>query len=43
MAATTDQTFLQAIDISGRMVRAANFALDQWWIWLVALPCSGWL
>jgi len=36
MAATTDQTFLQAIDISGRMVRAANFALDQWWIWLVA-------
>ena len=36
MAATTDQTFLQAIDISGRMVRAANFALDQWWIWLAA-------
>ena len=36
MAATTDQTFLQAIDFSGRMVRAANFALDQWWIWLVA-------
>jgi LemA protein len=36
MAATTDQTFLQAIDISGRMVRAVNFALDQWWIWLVA-------
>ena len=34
--AATDQTFLQAIDFSGRMVRAANFALDQWWIWLVA-------
>ena len=36
MAATTDQTFLQAIDLSGRLVRAANFALDQWWIWLLA-------
>ena len=32
----TDQTFLQAIDFSGRMVRAANFALDQWWIWPMA-------
>jgi LemA protein len=31
-----DETFLKAIDISGRMVRAANFALDQWWIWLLA-------
>lgn len=31
-----DQTFLQAIDFSGRMVRAANFALDQWWIWPLA-------
>ncbi len=36
MAATTDQTFLQAIDLSGRIVRATNFALDQWWLWLVA-------
>src|SRR4051812_42991163 len=36
MMAATDQTFLQAIDFSGRMVRAANFALDQWWVWLVA-------
>ena len=34
--AATDETFLEAIDISGRMVRAANFALDQWWIWLLA-------
>ena len=34
--AATDQTFLQAIDLSGRMVRAANFALDQWWMFLLA-------
>ena len=34
--AAADQTFAQAIDISGRMVRAANFALDHWWIWLLA-------
>ena len=34
--AAADQTFSQAIDISGRMVRAANFALDHWWIWLLA-------
>ena len=29
------QNFLQAIDFSGRMVRAANFALDHWWLWFV--------
>src|ERR1700759_5799906 len=40
--AAADQTFAQAIDISGRMVRAANFALDQWWIWLLA-PAALWL
>src|SRR5262249_38424211 len=34
--AAADQTFSQAIDISGRMVRAANFALDHWWLWLPA-------
>jgi LemA protein len=34
--AAADQTFSQAIDIWGRMVRAANFALDYWWIWLLA-------
>ncbi|QOG18675.1 MULTISPECIES: LemA family protein [Bradyrhizobium] len=34
--AAADQTFSQAIDISGRLVRAANFALDNWWIWLLA-------
>lgn len=34
--AAADQTFSQAIDLSGRMVRAANFALDHWWVWLLA-------
>lgn len=34
--AAADQTFSQAIDIWGRMVRASNFALDYWWIWLLA-------
>ena len=34
--AATDQTFSQAIDIWGRTVGAANFALDHWWIWLLA-------
>ncbi len=30
-----EPTFLQSIDMSGRLIRAANFALDQWWLWLV--------
>ena len=34
--AAAEQTFSQAIDLSGRMVRAANFALDHWWVWLLA-------
>ena len=34
--AAADQTFSQAIDISGRLVRATNFALDHWWVWLLA-------
>lgn len=34
--AVADQTFSQAIDISGRLVRATNFALDHWWVWLLA-------
>jgi LemA protein len=34
--AAADQTFFQAIDLSGRMARAANFALDYWWIWALA-------
>jgi LemA protein len=32
---SSDPTFLQSIDLSGRLIRAANFALDQWWLWLV--------
>src|SRR6201991_3176287 len=31
-----DSTFLQSIDWSGRLIRAANFALDHWWLWLLA-------
>lgn len=34
--AAADQTFSQAIDLSGRLVHATNFALDYWWAWLVA-------
>jgi LemA protein len=36
MSATSGETFLQAIDLSGRLIRAANFALDQWWLFLIA-------
>jgi len=32
---STAQTFLQSIDFWGRLTRAANFALDHWWLWLV--------
>ena len=35
MPSATGETFLQSIDLSGRLTRAANFALDQWWLWLV--------
>lgn len=35
MAASANrQTFSQAIDFEGRMIHAANFALDHWWLWL---------
>jgi LemA protein len=34
--AAADQTFSQAIDLSGRMIYATNFALDHWWVWLLA-------
>jgi|ERR1700730_18333873 LemA protein len=34
--AADGQTFSEAIDISGRLVRATNFALDHWWIWILA-------
>ena len=36
MSPASGETFLQAIDFSGRLVRAANFALDHWWLWLLA-------
>ena len=36
MASSSGETFLQAIDFSGRMIRAANVALDYWWGWLLA-------
>ncbi len=31
---SSGQTFSEATDLFGRMVRAANFALDYWWVWL---------
>lgn len=37
-----DPTFMQAIDLSGRLVRATNFALDHWWVW-VLLAAALWL
>jgi len=33
----TEQSFSQATDLSGRLIRATNFALDNWWIWPVLL------
>ncbi|MFD1950296.1 LemA family protein [Sphingomonas arantia] len=29
--------FAEATDLSGRLVRATNFALDYWWIWPIVL------
>lgn len=29
--------FWQTIDLFGRSTRAANFLLDYWWLWLIAL------
>jgi len=36
MSSSSGESFLQAIDFSGRMIRAANVALDYWWAWLLA-------
>jgi LemA protein len=36
MSASAGAGFFEAIDLSGRMVRATNFALDHWWLWIVA-------
>ncbi len=27
--------FAQATDLNGRLIRATNYALDHWWLWLV--------
>jgi LemA protein len=32
--ASAGQNFVQAIDLSGRLIRSANFMLDHWWLWL---------
>lgn len=32
---TTGQNFAEATDLSGRLIRATNFALDNWWLWPV--------
>lgn len=29
--------FAQATDLNGRAIRATNYALDHWWLWLVLL------
>jgi LemA protein len=31
----SSQSFFEATDISGRLIRATNFALDHWWVWLI--------
>ena len=31
----SEQTFSQATDLSGRLIRATNFVLDYWWLWLI--------
>ncbi|WP_414899816.1 LemA family protein [Sphingomonas flavalba] len=30
------QSFGEATDLPGRLIRATNFALDHWWLWLLA-------
>ncbi|BEV00357.1 LemA family protein [Novosphingobium olei] len=35
-------SFFEQIDLQGRMVRASNFALDNWWLWVV-LALALWL
>jgi LemA protein len=37
MSAASTQTFAEAIDLWGRLARAANFALDHWWLWPLLL------
>lgn len=35
MAATDGGDFSRDIDLYGRLVRAANWSLDHWWLWIV--------
>jgi LemA protein len=32
-----NDNFAQATDLSGRAIRATNFLLDHWWLWLILL------
>lgn len=36
MSAPSEQAFADATDLWGRLIRATNFLLDHWWLWLVA-------
>ena len=36
IAAVPEQSFTQATDLPGRIIRATNFMLDHWWVWLLA-------
>lgn len=36
------ETFAQSIDLSGRLIRVTNFALDHWWLWF-AIGAVLWL
>lgn len=42
MATVPDQSFIEAIDLEGRLIRASNFLLDFWWAWLV-IGALAWL
>ena len=42
MSVANEQTFAQATDLFGRITRATNFMLDNWWLWLV-LGVVAWL
>ncbi|HEY0960592.1 MAG TPA: LemA family protein [Novosphingobium sp.] len=42
MSAATEQTFAEATDLAGRSIRATNFLLDNWWLWLL-LAVAVWL
>ena len=33
MTSSNNAQFIEAIDLWGRLTRASNFALDNWWLW----------